>query len=252
MNAYRLAALLAFLAIASSIRAEEPTGDLAKKLAGVKFEQYAASPGYSEGPTWRKGEVFFCSGALLRVDEKKVVHKYLELGPAGTVLRADGHLLVADNKYRAILDVAPEGKVSVLADRAENQPLRSLNDLGGSGGDGCAFDAAGNLWVADFHRPETGKGRITIISPEGKVLAYLPVPAKVVSNIAFGGPNHDEIFCTTGDPPGVQTPSQAEPRRHQDHACGKAEVGGTVTEDEDRVVVSRRTAICKQFPRAVP
>ena len=290
MNAYRLAALLAFLVLASSIRAEEPTGDLAKKLAGVKFEQYAAAPGYSEGPTWRKGEVFFCSGALLRVDEKKVVHKYLELGPAGTVLRADGHLFVADNKYRAILDVSPEGKVSVLADRAENQPLRSLNDLtvdargniywtdpegsteknpvgniyrlrpdgrvdvigsglafpngldvdpaskflyviesqskkilryplpddrdrlgepevfydlGGSGGDGCAFDAEGNFWVADFHRPETGKGRITVLNPEGKVLAYLPVPAKVVSNIAFGGPNHDEIFCTTGDPPGV-------------------------------------------------
>src|SRR4029079_7185152 len=76
-------------------------------------------------------------------------------------------------------------------------------DLGGSGGDGCAFDAAGNLWVADFHRPENGKGRITVLSPAGKVLAYLPVPAKVVSNIAFGGPDHDEIFCTTGDPPGV-------------------------------------------------
>src|SRR5262249_23307096 len=26
---------------------------------------------------------------------------------------------------------------------------------------------------------------------------------KVVSNIAFGGPQHDEIFCTTGEPPGV-------------------------------------------------
>jgi hypothetical protein len=76
-------------------------------------------------------------------------------------------------------------------------------DLGGSGGDGCAFDAAGNLWVADFHRPETGTGRITVLSPDAKVLAYLPLPSKVVSNIAFGGPNHDEIFCTTGDLPGV-------------------------------------------------
>jgi hypothetical protein len=76
-------------------------------------------------------------------------------------------------------------------------------DLGGSGGDGCAFDAAGNFWVADFHRPESGTGRITVLSPEAKVLAYLPVPAKVVSNICFGGPNHDEIFCTTGDPAGV-------------------------------------------------
>ena len=282
--------LALFLPFQTLLKAEEPGSELAKQLAEVKFALYAAAPGYSEGPTWRNGQVFFCSGALLRVDEKKVVHKYLELGPAGTVLRADAHFLVADNKYRAILDVSPEGKVSVLADRVENQPLRSLNDLtldargniywtdpdgsseknpignilrlrpdgrvdligsglafpnglevdpaskflyviesqskkilryplpddrhrlgepevfydlGGSGGDGCAFDAAGNLWVADFHRPETGKGRITVLNPDGKVLAYLPVPAKVVSNIAFGGPNHDEIFCTTGDPPGV-------------------------------------------------
>ncbi len=283
-----LACLLGLLA--PTAPADEPTGELAKKLAGVKFDHYAEAPGYSEGPTWRNGEVFFCSGALLRVDAKKVVSKYLEIGPAGTVLRADGHMLIADNKYKAILDVSPEGKVGVIADRHESQTLRSLNDLtidargnvywtdpegstpktpvgsiyrvrpdgrvdqvatglafpngldvdpaskflyviesqtqkilryalpednellgkpelfydlGGSGGDGCAFDAAGNIWVADFHRPDTKNGRITILSPEAKVLAYLPVPAKVVSNIAFGGPEHDEIFCTTGDPPGV-------------------------------------------------
>lgn len=283
-------AILLLCLVAPQASAEEPGGELARKLAAARFDRYAEAQGYSEGPTWRKGEVFFCSGALLRVDEKKDVHKYLELSPAGTVLRADGHLLVADNKYHAILDVSPEGKVGVLADRADNHPLRSLNDLtadargniywtdpdgsseknrvghvyrlrpdgrvdligsglafpngievdpaskflyviesrskqilryplpddrdllgkpevfcdlGGSGGDGCVFDAAGNLWVADFHRPDTGKGRITVLSPEGKALAHLPVPAKVVSNIAFGGPNHDEIFCTTGDPPGV-------------------------------------------------
>lgn len=279
-----------FVVFACAARGEEPRGPLADKLAKVVFEQYAAAPGYSEGPTWRGGEVFFCSGALLRVDEKKAVHKYLELNPAGTVLRPDGGLLVADNKFRALLSVSPAGKVEVLADRWEGRPLRSLNDLtvdargnvywtdpegstpktpvgsvfrlrpdgrvdrvatglafpngldvdpagkflyviesqskkilryalppddelcdkptdfydlGGSGGDGCAFDADGNLWVADFHRPDTMKGRITVLSPDGKPLAHLPVPAKVVSNITFGGPNHDEIFCTTGDPPGV-------------------------------------------------
>jgi len=271
-------------------RAAEPTGELAKRLAEVKFDHYAPAPGYSEGPTWHKGEVFFCSGALLRVDAERKVHKHLDLGPAGTVLRGDGHLLICDNKYKALLDLAPDGKVGVVVDQFEGRPLRSLNDLTidargnvywsdpegstpqnpvgqvlrllangrvervatglafpngldvdpaskflyviesqskkivryplpdddslpgpaepfydleGSGGDGCAFDAAGNLWVADFHRPETGKGRITVLSPKAEVLAYLLVPAKVVSNIAFGGPQHDEIFCTTGEPPGV-------------------------------------------------
>lgn len=270
--------------------AAEPRGELAKRLAGVTFDHYAQAPGYSEGPTWRNGDVFFCSGGLLRVNAQKQVSKYLEIGPAGTVLRADGHLLIADNKFKAVLDLAPDGKLGVIVDRIGTQPLRGLNDLtvdargniywtdptgsslkepigdlyrvqpngrvdrigsglafpngievdpeskflyviesqskkilryalpegndvlgqaevfydlDGSGGDGCAFDAAGNLWVADFHRPETKLGRITVLSPQAEVLAYLPLPSKVVSNIAFGGPHHDEIFCTTGDPPGV-------------------------------------------------
>jgi sugar lactone lactonase YvrE len=270
--------------------AEEPTGELAQRLSGVKFDHYSEAPGYSEGPTWRAGDVFFCSGALLRVTGPQQVHKYLEIGPAGTVLLRNGHLLICDNKHKALLDLAPDGKLGVVAERFEMETLQSLNDLtvdargnvywtdpegssldkpvgrlyrvrpdgrvdriatglafpngievdpaskflyviesqskkilryplpadnellgkpelfydlGGSGGDGCAFDAAGNLWVADFHRPDTKNGRITVLSPEAKVLAYLPLPAKVVSNIAFGGVNHDEIFCTTGDPPGV-------------------------------------------------
>ena len=275
---------------ATSASADEPPGELARRLADVKFEQYAEAPGYSEGPTWRNGEVFFCSGALLRVDAQRKVHKFLDINPGGTVLRGDGHMLIVDNKHKALLDLSPDNKLSVVVEQFETYALRGLNDLtidgrgnvywsdpegssldkpvgniyrvrpdgrvdriggglafpngldvdpadlflyvvesqskkilryklpsdnellgkpelfydlGGSGGDGCAFDAAGNLWMTDFHRPETGQGRITVLSPEAKVLAYLPIPAKVVSNIAFGGVNHDEIFCTTGEPPGV-------------------------------------------------
>lgn len=291
MRRFKLVAWLAAMCAGAFVaEAQEPAGELATKLAGVKFELYAPGPGYSEGPTWRKGEVFFCSGALLRIDAQRNVSKFLEINPGGTVLKADGHMLIVDNKYKAVLDLAPDNKVNVVAELVGTLPLRGLNDLtidargnvywsdpegssaakpvgdiyrvrpdgrveriggglafpngldvdpaskflyviesqskkilryalpgddeilakpevfydlGGSGGDGCAFDAAGNLWVTDFHRPETGKGRITILNPEAKVLAYLPLPSKVVSNIAFGGENHDEIFCTTGDPPGV-------------------------------------------------
>lgn len=290
MSRSHVAPLVVAVLIGSLCQADEPTGELAKRLAGVTFDHYAPAPGYSEGPTWRNGEVFFCSGALLKVDAKQNVFKYLDINPGGTVLLGNGHLLIVDNKYKAVIDLSPEGRANVVADRFETELLRGLNDLtvdargnvywsdpegssldkpigsifrlrpdgrverlttglafpngldvdpaskflyviesqskkilryalpadnelldkpelfydlGGSGGDGCAFDAEGNLWSTDFHRPETGKGRITVLSPVGKVLAYLNVPAKVVSNIAFGGPNHDEIFCTTGEPPGV-------------------------------------------------
>jgi gluconolactonase len=274
----------------TNLSAEEPTGELAQRLSKLEVTQYAPAPGYSEGPTWRQGEVFFCSGALLRVGRDRKVSKYLDLSPAGTFLRENGDILVCDNKNRALLNVGSDGVVSVIAEKYGDKPLNSLNDLtvdakgnvywtdpsgssaqkpvgsifrvtptgqvdrvagnlafpngldvdpsgknlyviesqtqrilryelpanseplgtpipffhlGGSGGDGCAFDAEGNLWVADFHRQETGKGRITVVNPAGKVVAYLNVPSKVVSNVTFGGPEHNEIYCTTGEPPGV-------------------------------------------------
>src|SRR5262245_56888037 len=118
--------------------AAEPAGDLARRLAAVKFEHYAQAPGYSEGPTWRKGEVLFCSGPLWRVDAQRKVRKYLELGPAGTVLRSDGHMVICDNKHKALLDLSPDGRVGVIADQFETQPLRSLNDL--------TIDARGNVY----------------------------------------------------------------------------------------------------------
>ena len=260
------------------------------KLQTIKPTQFAKAPGYSEGPTWKNGELFFCSGSLLRVSKEGKVEKFLDINPAGTVLNAKGHLLICDNKHKAILDYAPDGSLHVLADSFENKPLNSLNDLtldakgniywtdpsgsslqkpvgnifrltpkgevtkiatglafpngldvdpqskflyliesqskkilrymipeegkpfvepelfydlGGSGGDGCAFDNQGNLWVADFQRPETKQGRILILSPEKKVLGHVDIPAQVVSNIAFGGANHDEIFCSAGGPNGI-------------------------------------------------
>jgi len=264
--------------------------DLAKKLAAVKALRYAAAPSYSEGPTWRNGELFFCSTGLLRVRKDGKVRKYLDISPAGTFLRPDGHILICDNKVPALLDLAPDGKVGVVVEKFRGKKLNSLNDLtvdragnvywtdpngssrehpvgkifrvrphgrvdllasdlafpngldvdpankylyviesqtakilrydlpasdkplarpvvffalGGSGGDGCAFDAAGNFWVADFHRPDTKQGRITVISPRGRVLGHVAIPAKMVSNLTFGGPKNEDIFVTTGDPAGV-------------------------------------------------
>jgi len=285
-----LQACLCGSAVSAPASAAGPETELQRRLSAVTFEHYAQAPGYSEGPTWYRGELFFCSGGLLRVTAERKVHPHLDLSPAGTFLRHDGHLLICDNKSRCLLELTPDGTIHVLADQYRGSPLRSLNDLtvdargniywtdpegssqqtpvgsvfrlrtdgrldqiatglafpngldvdpesqflyviesqsqkilryplpedtdvcgkpdvfhnlGGSGGDGCVFDAEGNLWVADFHRPDRGCGRITVLSPRGVVLAHLDVPAKVVSNITFGGANHDEIYCTTGDPPGV-------------------------------------------------
>src|SRR5438270_6286249 len=114
---------------------------LAEGLRKVEVKQYAKAPSYSEGPTWRDGELFFCSGALMRVDKTGRVEKYLDINPAGTVLRGNGHLLICDSKHKAILDLAPDGVLSVVADACDGKPLRSLNDL--------TVDARGNVYWTD-------------------------------------------------------------------------------------------------------
>jgi len=61
-----------------------------------------------------------------------------------------------------------------------------------AGGDGCAFDAWGNLWVALF-----GPGRLAIVDPARRqVITTIGAGGTSVTNLTFGGPNHDEVFTT--------------------------------------------------------
>ena len=263
-------------------------------LQNAEAKHYAEWPSYSEGPTWAKGVVYFCGGALVRVDKPHAARKWLDISPAGTYLLSDGRMLIVDNKNKAVLVMLPNEEVHVLADKDEaGAPLRGLNDvtvdgagnlywtdptgsgaksltgrvyrmtpagkvekilnglafpngldvdpaskylyviesqtqkvlryalpatgaafgaaetfyeLGGAGGDGCAFDADGRIYVADFHQKDIGFGRITVLADiEGraKLLGHVAVPAKQVSNVSFGGAKHDELFISTGTPGGV-------------------------------------------------
>jgi gluconolactonase len=155
--------------------------------------------------------------------------------PVGRVfrLRPDGKVecLANDLAFPNGIEVDPRNQFLYVVESQTHRVLRSelesfeyaphpvprrfypVFDLGGSGGDGCAFDAAGRLWVADFHRQQTHRGRITVIESEGywpywrdqkwKFKAHIDVPAEAVSNLTFGGADYDELFCTTGNPHGV-------------------------------------------------
>lgn len=130
-------ALLAFAAVAC-LALPLSAASIAEQLAAAKWTHHAHAPGYSEGPTWLNGEIFFCSGALLKVDKAGRVFPWLDLNPAGTFLRRDQQLLIVDNKHKAVLALATNGVVAVLADQFEGKPLRSLNDV--------TVDARGNIY----------------------------------------------------------------------------------------------------------
>ena len=116
--------------------------------------------------------------------------------PNGIVLTPVGkRLLLAESKKNRVLvyDVLSPGKVAnrkVFADlpkkdiatgQIDNQP------------DGMCLDAAGNLYVAHY-----GMKQVQVLSPEGKLLARYPGGNVTTSNVAFGGPRHDQLFVTGG------------------------------------------------------
>ena len=68
-----------------------------------------------------------------------------------------------------------------------------------------SVDAEGNLYVmAGLHRRRGGSETLDtrpglhVISPQGKLLAFLEMPEDLVTNCAFGGPDRRTLYMTCG------------------------------------------------------
>ena len=59
--------------------------------------------------------------------------------------------------------------------------------------DGMCLDQDGNLYVAHY-----GMKQVQVINPEGKLVARYDGGNVTTSNVAFGGPDGDQLFVTGG------------------------------------------------------
>jgi len=106
----------------------------------------------------------------------------------GPAFSPDGRTLFhTDSALRTIyaFDVSGAGALSnkrclVVFDDDEGYP------------DGMCTDADGRLWVAHW-----GGARVTQRDATGRVLQTLAVPARNVTNVAFGGPQLRDLYITT-------------------------------------------------------
>jgi gluconolactonase len=116
--------------------------------------------------------------------------------PNGVVLTPDGKTLyVAESQQNRVLvyEVLSPGQCGERkvfcelpakdesAGQIDNQP------------DGMCLDAAGNLYVAHY-----GMKQVQVLNPQGKIIARYPGGNLTTSNVAFGGPNMDQLFVTGG------------------------------------------------------
>jgi len=151
---------------------------------------YFSDPGGSDEKT--------TIGTVHYVDAKGKTHECAAglAFPNGIVLSPDGkRLYLAESKQNRVLlfDVAAPGKLEnrrVLADLPKKDEAAGQID---NQPDGMCLDAAGNLYVAHY-----GMKQVQVLSPEGKLLARYPGGNLTTSNVAFGGPNLDELYVTGG------------------------------------------------------
>lgn len=116
--------------------------------------------------------------------------------PNGIVLSADGkRLYLAESQHNRVLtyEVQGPGKLGerkVFADLPAMDKNRGQID---NQPDGMCLDAAGNLYVAHY-----GMKQVQVLSPDGKLSRQLDGGNVTTSNVAFGGPELDQLFVTGG------------------------------------------------------
>ena len=120
----------------------------------------------------------------------------------------DQYLYVADNNNNNVGAARKLWRFDLHSDGTIAPDSRKLifDWQSGRGPDGVKMDEAGRLYVAaGLNKPnppyETAdklKGGVYIISPEGKLLDFIPIPVDEVTNCAFGGTDWKTLFITAG------------------------------------------------------
>ena len=101
---------------------------------GSRLEKIAAGFGFTEGPVWDPRGFLYVSdeekNRVSRVYPDGRVEPLLEIGdPDGSTLDADGHFITTASVLRAIIQVEPDGRYRVLADRYDGKRFNSPNDI---------------------------------------------------------------------------------------------------------------------------
>ena len=159
-----------------------------------------------------KGRLYFTDltgGAVYRIDGPRQLVRILTAPdiqrPNGIQISPDDkalYLIEANNAERGArliraYDLSADGTVSNMRVHYNFYPGRS--------GDGMSIDSQGNLYVSAGMNQLRGTSEtldtrtgVYIISPQGKLLKFIPIAEDFITNNAFGGPDMKTLYVTAG------------------------------------------------------
>lgn len=106
---------------------------------------------------------------------------------AGDLKRPNGIVGTLDGKYLYVADIDANKTYKYLINKDGSLTDKTLFVEQGS--DGMTLDIRGDVYL-------TGKGGVTVYSPEGQKLLLIPIPEPWTANLCFGGKNKDVLFIT--------------------------------------------------------
>jgi gluconolactonase len=178
-----------------------------------------------------KGRIYFTDPRYgnrdtmeIRDDQGKLVEGVYRIDAPGQVTRiithevdrpngilvspGDRHLCVADNNNNAVGGARKLWRFDLRTDGSIDPKSRHLifDWETGRGPDGLKMDRKGRLYVAGglnvanlpFEMADKFKGGVYILSLEGKLLDFVPIPKDEVTNCAFGGQDLKTLYITAG------------------------------------------------------
>ena len=159
-----------------------------------------------------KGRLYFTDmsgSAVYRIDAPGKIARILA---APDVQRPNGIQISPDDTKLYLVEANPIRGGARMIRSYDLQPDGTVRNMRvhysfypGRSGDGMSIDTQGNLYVsAGMNRlrgtPETldTKTGVYVISPQGKLLKFIPIPEDFISNNAFGGPDMKTLYVTAG------------------------------------------------------
>lgn len=171
-----------------------------------------------------KGRIYFSDPRYGSRDGMEMIEAVYRIDAPGKVTRVingevnrpngvlvspnDKHLYVADNNNNTAGGARKLWRFDLKPDGSVNASSRKLifDWRTARGPDGVKMDQQGRLFVAGglnkphppFETTDEFKGGIFILSQEGKLLEFVPIPRDEVTNCAFGGVDRKTLFVTAG------------------------------------------------------
>jgi len=188
--------------------------DLRTGKMDVLADNYQGKPfvGPNDVTIDAKGRLYFTDltgGAVYRIDGPRQLARILA---APDIQRPNGIQISPDDKQLYLIEAnGAEGGARMIraydlhADGTVGNMRVHYNFYPGRSADGMSIDTEGNLYASAGMNQLRGtsetldtKTGVYVISPQGKLLKFIPIPEDFITNNAFGGPDMKTLYVTAG------------------------------------------------------